>query len=57
MTIPIATLKRALAVGLLLMAFSACGVGETSPAVRSPDRHALGDANAPVTLVAFDDYQ
>jgi hypothetical protein len=51
-----ACVKSALVFGLLLLAISACGVGETT-AVGAADRHSLGAADAPVTLVAFDDYQ
>jgi hypothetical protein len=49
-------IARAVTVGLLVVALSACGVGETAT-VGAPDRHSLGPADALVTLVAFDDYQ
>jgi hypothetical protein len=41
---------------LLVLAATACN-SEPPLALEGPDRHALGSADAPVTLVAFDDYQ
>lgn len=40
---------------LLLLVSGACSNQEPQPS--GPDRHALGAADAAVTLVAFDDYQ
>jgi hypothetical protein len=41
---------------LLLVAAIGCNDGSPPP-LEGPDRHALGSADAAVTLVAFDDYQ
>jgi len=41
---------------LLLVAATGCNDGSPPP-LEGPDRHALGPADAAVTLVAFDDYQ
>jgi hypothetical protein len=42
----------------LLLVFATTGcMSEPPPALEGPDRHALGSADSPVTLVAFDDYQ
>jgi hypothetical protein len=50
-------LKAALATSLLLLlALTAC-TDKTPPPLEGPDRHALGAPDAPVLLVAFDDYQ
>jgi hypothetical protein len=53
------SLKNTLRLGFLatlaLLALGACG-GE-GPEPFDADRHALGVEDAPVTLLAFDDYQ
>jgi len=41
---------------LILLAATACNPESPLP-LEGPDRHALGPADASVTLVAFDDYQ
>ncbi len=41
---------------LLLVAATGCNDGSPPP-LEGPDRHALGPADAAVTLIAFDDYQ
>jgi hypothetical protein len=47
--------RHVLVVASLLLIFSACDSEGTQ--IGAPDRHALGPADAAVTLVAFDDYQ